>query len=77
MTDNDRSLQLAEELRAAALKNLGRSSSSYRSSISGRFISNATSKRHPSATIRETADGTSASGKSARHANGSIGQKRS
>lgn len=51
---SDRSLELADELRAAALKNLGRSGGTYQSAITGRFISGRSAAAHPRTTTSES-----------------------
>lgn len=58
---SDRPLELAAELRETALRNLGRSSKNYRSSITGRFISSAAVKRHPTSTASTEKNGGSTS----------------
>lgn len=55
---SDRSLELAHELRATALRNLGRSSTYYRSAITGRFVSSPPAQAHPRTTRAENGGGT-------------------
>lgn len=50
---SDHSAELAAQLRETALKNLGRSGTTYRSAISGRFITNTSAARHPGKTTTE------------------------
>jgi len=54
---SDNSAQLADQLRATALKNLGRSSKQYRSAISGRYVTTSAAARHPRTTTTETTSG--------------------
>ena len=58
---SDRSLELADQLRAAALKNLGRSSGPYRSAIEGEFDSKPPAQPRP-----RTASSEKRSGKTSR-----------
>lgn len=71
---SDNSAQLADQLRATALKNLGRSSKQYRSSISGKYVTQSAAPRHPNTTTSETTtnSGTSRSSASGRF----LGRKR-
>ena len=55
MSDSsEHSAELAAQLRETALKNLGRSGGTYRSTISGQFVSGAAAARHPRSTTSET-----------------------
>lgn len=74
---SDHSLELAAQLRATALKNLGLPSTSYRSAISGKFVSSSSAKRHPAATTTEQV-GSGSSSKTSRssRAGRSIGKSK-
>lgn len=62
MTDrSDNSLRLAEQLRTTALKNLGRSTESHRSAITGRFVTGRFSQSYPAASTTETVGGSESS----------------
>lgn len=72
---SDNSLRLAEQLRATALKNLGRSAETHRSAITGKFLTARTAKAHPATSVTEGVDGTSSSARSGRTATGRFVKK--
>lgn len=52
-------LRLSEQLRATALKNLGRPAEMHHSAISGRFVASSYAKRHLGTAVMETASSSS------------------